>query len=94
MKNANDPITLENLSVEKSNLVREIVSVLSANEWEKDKIAGISTSQDTIDRAKCLIVTLDKIQELSKKTNNPMLKQGLKKGYTITLNDIVSTLTV
>ncbi len=94
MKNANDPITLENLSVEKSNLVREIVSVLSANEWEKDKIAGISTSQDTIDRAKSLITTLDKIQELSKKTNNPMLKQGLKKGYTITLNDIVSTLTV
>ncbi|WP_285658617.1 RepB family plasmid replication initiator protein, partial [Helicobacter bizzozeronii] len=94
IKNANDPTALENLSVEKSNLVRKIVAILSSNKWEKDRVAGINTSPDIIDRAKSLIMALDKIQELLTKTNNPVLKQGLKKDYTITLGDIVSTLTV
>ncbi len=94
IKNVNDPIALGNLSIEKSNLVRKVVSILSSNEWEKDRVAGISISPDTIDRAKSLIMTLDKIQELSTKTNNPVLKQGLKKDYAITLSDIVSILTV
>ncbi|CRF40976.1 replication initiation protein [Helicobacter ailurogastricus] len=93
MQSNNNPSMLAKLFLEKSQIVKEIVAIVLANEWDSDDTMGINTSQYVIKNLKHFTKLITDLETMLDKTTRPGIKQGLKDVVADYIEKMVTMLT-